>query len=254
LCPNEKLAFEYNGLYWHSNAIKNNNGRHFKKKKALEAAGYSLFAIFDDEWDNNRLLIENMLKRRLGKFEGEKLNARDMVVEAIELHEASEFFKRHHLDGAAPASKFFGLRNKGELVACASLRKNFVGEFELGRVATHMDYIVRGAAGKLVKAIKTDIGSEPLVSYSNNRLSDGDMYKKLGFKFLKDNPPSYWYTDGRVRVWRWKCKKDNSPEALAKGSTEQAQAEAGVFSLKLFGDERPLYKIEDYGHKKWILE
>jgi hypothetical protein len=40
---------------------------------------------------------------------------------------------------------------------------------------------------------------------------------------------------------------------IVKYPTEKAQAEGGVFSEKFLGHSRPLYKIYDYGHRKWEL-
>jgi hypothetical protein len=77
------------------------------------------------------------------------------------------------------------------------------------------------------------------------------VYRKLGFELVAANRPSYWYTDGVTRVWRWRCRRSNDPEVLARYPTEEAQCRAGVQSRAIFGDDRPLYRIEDYGHLKW---
>lgn len=75
----------------------------------------------------------------------------------------------------------------------------------------------------------------------------------MGFKEIeRPDKPSYYYTDGFHRIWRFRCKRNNDPEILERHPTEKAQALAGVFSQKLFGDDRALFRIEDYGHKKWI--
>jgi hypothetical protein len=76
----------------------------------------------------------------------------------------------------------------------------------------------------------------------------------IGFTLLQENDPSYYYTDLKVRLWRYKCRRINKPEIISEFPTERSQARGGVFSKMYLGHNRPLYEIEDYGHLKWILK
>jgi hypothetical protein len=251
--PSLKLGIEHCGLFSHSDYFGDKvRGRHNKKALACRAAGIDLLMILGDEWINKQDLVKAMIRWRLKKFSGIKLHARKLELRRLEKNkEYSEFFERNHLDGHAKASYAWGLFLGDKLISCASFRTNHAGEFECARLATDYDYSVSGAAGRLFAQIKG-----PLVSYSNNRLSHGNVYQKLGFELLKENGPSYWYTDFKVRVWRFRCKRINDPEVLARypdvEHTERAQAAGGVFSEEIFGDNRPLYRIEDAGHRKWL--
>lgn len=253
--PSRKFGFEYNGLFFHSSYFKSYSSvRHQKKALACRAAGVKLLAVYEDEWENKQNLIKAMIRWRLGEFEGIKLNARSLKLVRLDKNvEFKEFFERNHLDGWVLASWAYGLFLGDKLVMCASVRRNHAGETEIARLATDYDYSVRGGAARLVAAIKKEFKGG-LVSYSNNRLSSGNVYEKLGFKKGAEMPPSYWYTDGdSVRLWRYKCKRVNDPEVLAKYPTEKEQALGGVFSLRYLGDSRPLYQIHDFGHQKWVL-
>lgn len=252
--PKYNFAIEYNGLFWHSEASgRYLNGYHVQKKKACEQNGINLLAIYEDEWknENKRNLIQAMIKFRLEKFNGKKISASKLQIVKLEKNiEFKNFFDRNHIDGNVKANYAIALVDDfGKIYSCMSVRKNFNGEEEIARFATDYDYHIYGAASRILKYIK-----KPVVSYSNNRLSNGNLYKRLGFKEItKTDKPSYWYTDGKVRVWRFKCKRINNKTLKHKFSTEKEQALNGVFSIKLFNDNRPLYRIEDYGHKKWIL-
>lgn len=251
--PKFNFALEYNGLYRHSLQFQEKS-YHYKKFKLCEAKNVKLFSIFGDEWESKKDLIKAMIRWRLHKFNGLNFNARDLELKKItKNNDFNSFFERNHIDGHKMSSYAYGLFYNNKLVMCASVKRNHNGELELTRLATDYDYNVRGGAGKLIAAIKNDING-PLVSFSNNRLSHGNVYRQLGFNYLGETTtPSYWYTDGRVRLWRFKCKRINEPEILAKYPSEKAQAEGGVFSRKYLNHERPLYKIEDCKHKKWIL-
>lgn len=249
--PELKVGFEYNGNFWHSSgAVGYSKNKHYDKFQRCGKAGIKLFAIYSDEWENNKDLVKAMIRWRLGKFNGIALNARDLKLVKLDKNKQfKSFFERNHLDGHAKATFAYGLYDQDKLVACASFRKGFTGEFELARLATDYDYNVRGAPGKLLSLI-----SEPLMSYSSNRLGSGQVYENLGFKLIDSAPRiGYWYTDGKNRVRREKCRRDNTPEVIAKYPTEKAQALAGIFSQKCFGHDKPLFKIHDYGNKKWLL-
>jgi hypothetical protein len=253
--PGQSFGFEYNGLLHHSDYFGKNRGRHQKKALACRAAGVNLLAVYEDEWEAKPDLIKAMIRWRLKAFQGTRLHARKLEMRRLEKNkEFQAFFERNHLDGHARARFAYGLFHEGRLVSCASFRTNHQGEFECARLATDYDYAVPGAAGRLFGAVEGR-----LISYSNNRLSSGGVYEKLGFKHVQDNvSSSYWYTDGVQRVWRFRCKRENSPEVLAifpgVPHTERDQAAAGVFSEAIFGDRRPLYRIEDYSHRKWVRE
>ena len=46
-----------------------------------------------------------------------------------------------------------------------------------------------------------------LVSYADRRWSAGGLYKSLGFEFVGNSPPNYFYTDGDMRMNRMGFQK-----------------------------------------------
>ncbi len=253
--PSVRFGIEYDGLYWHSEkapGFKRNASR--DKARLARLAGVKYLAVFEDEWRDRRPLLEAMIRLRLGKFEGEKLNARQL--ELVRLPKNDDhvlFFERSHLAGHTMARYAYGLSWRGKLVSVASVRTDRNGDAELARFATDPDCLVRGGAQRLLSAIRAE-ETGPLVSYSDNRLSTGDVYQKAGFveETLSD-APNYYYTDFKTRIGRYRCRRNNDPAILSMFPTEEAQAHGGVFSEKIFGDRRPLYRIEDAGHRRWVL-
>jgi hypothetical protein len=212
--------------------------------------------IYEDEWSNpiKNQLIKSMIRHRLGIFD-KKIRASKLQIKKLtKNNQFDDFFEKYHLDGHVNASFAYGLFLNDELISCMSFRKSFTDKcWEIARFASKSGYKIYGNAGKMVKQFKKDYESR-LITFSNNRLSLGNTYKNLGFKEItKTKDPSYYYTDFKTRLWRFKCKRINDLEILSKYPTEKDQAEKGVFSQKYLGHNRPLYKIYDYGHRKWIL-
>ena len=224
------------GNNWHSSASEAfKRGAHAEKAALCHKAGISLLAVYEDEWkdENKRDLIKAMIKHRLKVSDAKKLNARDLSVEAVKPKTLKPFFEKFHLDGHKQSSEALVLKHGDTVVMAIMMRRNMQGDMEISRMASDYNYIVRGGFQKLLSKL-----SGKIVSYSNNRLSSGDVYQKSGFiEITETKAPSYWYTDLVKRVWRAKCMRDNSKEILSQYPTEEIQAANGVFS-KQFGHNR----------------
>jgi len=61
--PNLKLAFEFNGLYYHSEQFKCGKEYHLYKTLKCEKIGIRLIHIFEDEWFHNKKGIKKVLRK-----------------------------------------------------------------------------------------------------------------------------------------------------------------------------------------------
>lgn len=253
--PKFKLGIEFDGLYWHSELRRKNKRVHCEKYQKCKENGVNLLSIFEDEWKdiNKRKLIEKMILSRMASDCFKKIRASKLKLKKLDKNKDFDaFFDKFHLDGHTQASFAYGLFLDKELISCMSFRRNGRNKIlEIARFATNYNYRVYGNASKLISKI-----NEPILTFSNNRLSSGNVYKILGFKEItaKNTQPSYWYTDFKKRVFRTKCKRINDIEILKEYPTERDQVLSGLFSKKYFGHEKPLYRIYDYGHRKWMLD
>lgn len=255
--PEFNLGIEFDGLYWHSEKVKKNCKKQNKEKAAkIKEKNINILVIFEDEWcdSTKKELIKSMIKYRLGIFK-QKIRASKLKLKKLDKNKYfRDFFDKNHLDGHTQASFAYGLFLGEKMISCMSFRRSFSDKcWEIARFASDSNYKIHGNAGKMVKKFKNEY-NQKLVTYSNNRLSLGKTYKALGFKEItKTTDPSYYYTDFKTRLWRFKCRRINDPAIIAHYPTEKAQAEGGVFSKKFLGHSKPLYKIYDYGHRKWEL-
>ena len=204
--PDHKLAIEFDGLHWHNENVVEND-YHLKKTESCESVGYQLIHIFEDEWRYKKAIVQSRLKGLLGK--NDKIYARKTVCREISYKESKEFLEKSHIQGNCMSKWQYGLFDGDKLVAVMTFGKSrFADEFELLRFANAINTNVVGGASKLLKHFVQDHPEiSKIVSYADRRWSRGNLYEKIGFKFLHKTDPSYFYRVGRVRKSRFEFQK-----------------------------------------------
>lgn len=184
-CPDQKVGFEYNGLYWHSDARSPDKNRHKAKSDAVRAAGGELVHIWSDDWTLRRNAVEHMIRAKLGRLPS--VGARTCEVRPVASDTARAFLESYHLQGWTSAD-YIGLWHGEELLACMgfavarSIRGNTDPTvFELVRYTAKVR--VAGGGSKLLAAWKA-LGKDwtRLVTYCDLAQFSGGLYIGMGFK------------------------------------------------------------------------
>jgi len=257
----KKIAFEYNGLYFHSEAMGKTAEYHFDKTVLAKRKGYRLIQIYEDEWVHNKDLVKIKIAHILGVNPGKKLYARKLFLDRVSFNEAKTFFETNHIQGSPPNHKIcYGLFEDGVLVAAMSfgpLRFNVENApenaYELYRYATSKVYYVIGGFSRLLKNFvrdNNDIGK--IYSFSDRRWSVGEVYKNNGFSYIGYTKPSYDYTDNQARRYnRQNFMKQRMPELVKKGIFKSFDPDkTEVENCK----DNNLYRIWNCGMDKWELD
>jgi len=201
-----KIAIEYDGFYWHNENVVGKD-YHLKKTEACEDKGWQLIHIFEDEWKNKKDIVKSRLRGMLGR--NECIFARETVCKQISFKESKEFLDLCHIQGSCTSKWQYGLFYHDGLVAVMTFGKSrFADEIELLRFATEVDVNVVGGASKLLSHfVKDHPEISKIVSYADRRWSRGDLYDKLGFKFIHKSDPSYAYIVKHKRHSRFEFQK-----------------------------------------------
>lgn len=247
--PNKKLAIEYNGVYWH-NELFVDDDYHLKKYLSCKTKGIDLIQIFQDEWENKRDIILSLIKNRLG-LNGGIIYARKCEIRFVENKTHNVFLNSNHVQGKVGASVKLGLYYNNELVSLMTfgkLRKSLGsnhanGEWELIRFCNKLNYNVVGGASKLFKFFLKNYKPDKILSFSDNRFFNGDLYKVLGFNYSGYSKPSYFYVINGVRHHRYNFRKD----VLVKKGFDSDKTEHQIML------DRGIYRIYDCGNKKWVF-
>jgi hypothetical protein len=252
LIPDLNLAIEYCGLFWHAEDSLQPRLRNYHKNKQDECnqKGIRLITIFSDEWEQRNQQVKNFLKSVLGVYTN-KIHARKCAVKEITLKQAKTFLEENHIQGFAPSFLYAGLWHDEQLVAVMTLGRHHrnKGSTVLNRFAVKSETHIPGAASKLLsfmKSLAKNLNINKIISWSDNRWSEGNVYSKLGFTLEKELPPDYSYiflNNVKNRIPKQSCRKS---ELIKKGATGNTESEMAR-SLNLS-------KVWDCGKKRWVLD
>lgn len=248
--PELNLAIEYCGLYWHQEDMGKDKNYHRNKMIKLENKGIRLITIFGDEWINNSIIVKSRLRNFLGLVEN-RIGARKLELRKLSKTESIEFFKENHIQGSCDSMVSWGLLSNDIVYSAMSFSEKRIAlggkktpsEYELARFANKLDWVVPGAASRLLNAFKNEYNPSEIISYADLRWSQGNLYEHIGFTAQPDEPVGYFYTKDYVsRLNRFSFRKS----VLTKMGMPEELTEKQ--SMELLGYKR----IWDCGIRKYV--
>lgn len=234
----KKIAVEYCGLYWH-NELQPRITRSYHKDKFDICAqkNVQLITIFEDEWIDRRQQVQHYLLGTLGIFQ-QRVYARNCYVNQIDLPTARSFIEKYHIQPPGKNSTAaWGLFYNKELLGVAIIGRHHrkqTTQHVLTRIAFKHGIQVIGGFSKIISKLP-----RPLLTWSDNRWSLGNSYKKCGFVLDKELPPDYFYTKGTIR-------KNKQSFQKIKKQPGQSEKQAAL--------EMGWARIWDCGKRRWKLE
>jgi len=249
--PKYKVAFEYGGIFYHSINYKKDKNYHYNKMVKCEKKGITLITIFEDEWTHTLEKVKSRIRSLLNIYDKKKM-ARKLEVKEINRAQASIFYEANHLQGKNEQSIFsLGLFDKDELVAAMSLgshprQKKEESVIYLTRLCFKKGILILGGSKRLFQHCLTwakNNNFNTIKSWSDNRWSDGGIYKNLNFKIESRLYPDYSYVDTANILRRSKTSMRKTKEERLTGKTE-----------KELRDAQKMFRIYDCGKIRWSYE
>lgn len=239
--PEINLGIEFNGLYYHSEQNGKDEHYHVMKLNKMNLAGKSLIQIFEDEWYNKKEIVKSILLNKFKKLTN-KIAARKCILKDINNNDACKFLDMNHIQGKING-KHIGLYYNSELVSILTYGKSrfeFFNGIEIYRFCSKLNTIVNGGLSKLIKELKE---REPnIITYVDLRYGNGNGYKTIGFEFISQTPPNFYYFKNKQRFNRFIFQKH---KLKTKFKTFNPQL-TGIQNLHNNG----FYRIWDCGNLK----
>lgn len=247
LIPEYSIGIEFNGLYWHGEAQGKHRNYHKEKYLQAQQKGVQLITIWEDDWDENKTIVQSMIAYKLKHSTGKKVYARKTSIHHIDISTARDFMNAYHIQGYTQGSYYLGLYdNTGQLVAVSIWRKNKTSLY-LDRYATSIQVV--GGMGKFLSyVIKQSYhwGFDEIITFSDHEVSDGGLYETLGFEKDKVLKPDYKYVVGKKRVHKFNYRRKrfkNDPDLIYDENLSEAEM------ARLNGIDR----VWDCGKTRWVI-
>ena len=248
--PNHKIGIEFDGLYWHSDIYKDKN-YHLNKTIECEKQNIQLLHIFEDEWLYKKEIVESIIKSKLNINEN-KIFGRKCEISEIDSKTCNNFLNNNHIQGSINCKIRIGLFYDDELVSLMTFGKKRIsmgnkisaeGEYEMLRFCNKINTQVIGGASKLLNYFIKTYNPKSILTFADRRYSNGNLYKQMGFDFINNTAPNYFYfkSSEMIRHYRFKFRKD----ILVKEGFDPNKTEREIMA------ERGYLRIYDCGHMKF---
>jgi hypothetical protein len=203
LIPEKNIAIEINGVYWHSELRGKERSYHLSKLKKCNEKNITLLQFTDNECIYKENIVRSMITAKLGLLKN-KIYARKCSIKEVTNKESIDFLNKNHIQGKDNSIIKIALYYNEEMVSLITFcnpRYNKKYKWELSRYCNKLDNNVIGGFSKLFSYFIKKYQPENIITYSDRRFSEGNVYSKNGFDFLYDSEPNYFY---------FKNKKNNS--------------------------------------------
>lgn len=206
---NNSLAIELNGNYYHSELSGNKSKQyHVLKTEKCENKKVKLIHVFEDEWILKKDIVKSRIKNNLGFTENKKF-ARKCEIREVNFFDKKLFLNSNHIQGNCVDKIRIGLYDNEELISLITFGKPRLALgikqgveknndcYELIRFCSKTNTSIVGGFDKLLKCFIKKYNPKKIVTYADCRWSgsnhENSVYAKVGFKFVKITPPSYYY-------------------------------------------------------------
>lgn len=221
ICPDEKIAIEFDGVHWHTTEFITESNYHLNKTRLCNDKGYQLIHIFENEWIEKRDIVYSRIKSIFNKYDN-RIFARKCIIKEVCENDKKIFLNNNHLQGNCISKYNIGLYYNNELVSLMTFggyrynlgRISKENEYEMLRFCNKLNTTVIGGASKLLNYFIKTYKPIKIISYADKRWSNGKLYEKLGFNWKYDTQPNYYYNIKDHLENRFNWRKSELPNKL----------------------------------------
>ena len=238
--PSRNLVVEFNGLRWHSKP--DSKSRDTEKYRNAKKNGLNFLMIFEDEWRLHPQKVKSLIINKLGLTKPKNLRPSQCEIRRVHWSEVDPLYEAHHYIGPAKAPINYGIFFQEKIIGSVSFKhptRQSSYEWELIRMVMNPEFRVHGVWSKIILQFISESSPKSIVSFSDNRLFDGKVYEKMGFKHDGDLRPDYYWTRSDRRFHKSGLRKTKTEKLTGKTEYELREAQGYL-------------RIWDLGKKRWI--
>lgn len=200
--PDLKLAFEFNGVKWHSHGHLKDSEYHLRKTMACRNKGIRLIHIWEHEWMKSREFAISRVSSALLSPETDG----ELQASKIDRQSAIEFAAKHTPWDIEDLDICYGIKDGGDINGILPVKRVHKGAYRLGRYVG-MDISQKGFLA-LTDAFIRDFKPDMLLALQDLACQTDEYFKALGMRRMEfDVHPMPWkvkYSTGFARRLRGK--------------------------------------------------
>jgi hypothetical protein len=186
--PNLKLAFEFNGLYWHSE-INKPNDYHKNKTELCDKKDIKLIHVYEDDWTFKRNIIKSLILKQLNYNFNEILVNECILSEINDISIIKEFINNNSIDYYKKSNINIGLFYDNKLISLMTIIKN-KNNYTICNYCEDINIIINGAINTYINYIIEKYKPIKIQFFIENNNISEKILKDIGFIFKKRLQPS----------------------------------------------------------------
>jgi hypothetical protein len=241
------VGLEIHGDYFHSTKFRTNKKYHQNKFNISIHRGIKLIQLFTHELEESPEICKSIILANVGIID-KKYDARKCNIVQIKAKDANAFYRNNHLQGAINnKSQHIALVFGDEIVSCISIGDMRYGKdkgVEIYRFANKIHTQCRGGFSKLLSYyIKNNTYCGDIYSFSDCRISTGNLYKIYGFQLIRQTSPGFFYINGTERKSRTTLQKHKQEKIFDNFDANLTEEENA--------NNNGYYRVYDAGNFLW---
>jgi hypothetical protein len=249
--PDEKIAIEFNGLYWHSELFKNKN-YHQEKTRILLERGIMLYHVWEDDWIGKKPIIKSMIGKILGK--NIEIDPMECDIRNIDNEQYKIFLKENSLIKYEKPSEILGLLLNGELMVAMAFKRSkaFINgikeaEWKICSIVNKIGISANESEKTLFQKFLKMHPGESVLAYSGASFDpdpDNSIFHRIGMTKLKTSDPDYEWVLGGVRMPKIsRDKKEFEKWGYDKCLSEkEVMKDLGAYRIWNCGEHKFIYR------------
>lgn len=247
--PEKGIAFEFHGLYFHSDGPRGSRISTADKMEICEDAGIDLYIVWEDDWRDRNTIMRKWVSNLIGASTEDKANARDCVVVAPTYPEVRRFLEDNHVQGAATGLHYIGLKKDDILVSVAVFSSWSGGtRLKLERYASSAN--VRGGFTKIMTHLDRTVPYKTVETFADLTYSKGNLYKATGWTEDSRIKPDYRYLYNKKRVHKFNFRKEDFRDTLTSDGSRKFLYDPDKTEKEL-ADMNKIHRVYDAGKIKY---
>ena len=214
--PDLNLAFEFNGIYWHSELYKDND-YHKIKTESCENLNINLLHIWEDDYMFKKEIVNSIILEKLNKLPTIINSSNCIIKEINDINIIKKFLNNNHIQSYIKSKINIGLFYKDELVSLIPIEPDdfFEINYNILRFCNKINTDVINAQNTLLEYFIDKYEPREIYVIVDRNYYNHNSYNELNFKLTEILEPDYSYYNNKVnRLKRLNKSIENDFEYL----------------------------------------